>query len=131
MNASGRDELVRLYQGRFAKLGATNHFVHDIVIDLEGDHRASGLVSAHAEVWRNGVQQIAALRYQDRYEKEDGAWRIADRKMLYVYYTPVDRYDGILGTLKRNLTNGQATDADVPEKTAGFVKYLRLQSQGG
>ena len=116
MNSRGREALVDLYKGRFSKLGATNHFVHDVLIDLESNRRAKGLVSAHAEVWRNNEQQIAAMRYADIYEVEDGAWRIAERKFMFIYYTPVGRYPNIFGTMMRNLTYGDPIEADAPEK---------------
>ncbi len=125
MNTRGRDELVEFYKGRFAVLGATLHNVHGVVVMFESDTRARGIVSAGAEVWRNGVQQLAALRYEDIYEYEDGAWRIADRKMLYIYYCPLENYQGILGTLQRNLTYGRPIDADVPEKTEPFINYMK------
>ncbi|MDB5703824.1 MAG: nuclear transport factor 2 family protein [Sphingomonas bacterium] len=124
MNSQGRDELVKLYEGRFAKLGATNHVVHGMDVTIDGPTTAHATVSSTAEVQRNGVHQVVALRYHDTYEKEDGAWRIATRHMLYFYYVPLDQYPGILGTLKRNLTYAEPMDADFPEKTPGFVKYI-------
>jgi uncharacterized protein (TIGR02246 family) len=129
MNSQGRDELVRLYEGRFAKLGATCHNVHGMDVTIDGPTTAHGVVSATAEVFRNGEHQVVTLRYHDKYEREDGAWRIATRHMLYFYYVPLDRHPGILGTLQRNLTYGEPIDADFPEKTPGFVKYM--QTHGG
>lgn len=124
MNSQGRDELVKLYEGRFAMLGATNHVVQGMDISVDGPTTAHGQIQSTAEVYRNGVHQVVALRYHDTYEKEDGAWRIATRHMLYFYYVPLDKYPGILGTLQRNLTYAEPKDADFPEKTAGFVKYM-------
>lgn len=124
MDARGRDALVTLYEGRFAMLGATHHVVHGVEIVIDGPTAAHGRCSSSAEVWRNGQHQLASLRYEDRFEKEDGAWRFAERKMLYFYYVPIDRYAGVLGTLQRNLTYDTPKDADVPEKTAPFVHYM-------
>lgn len=124
MNSQGRDELVKLYEGRFAMLGATNHVVQGMDISVDGPTTAHGQIQSTAEVYRNGVHQVVALRYHDTYEKEDGAWRIATRHMLYFYYVPLEKYPGILGTLQRNLTYAEPKDADFPEKTAGFVKYM-------
>jgi uncharacterized protein (TIGR02246 family) len=124
MNSQGRDELVKLYEGRFAMLGATNHVVQGMDIAVDGPATAHGQIQSTAEVYRNGVHQVVALRYHDTYEKEDGAWRIATRHMLYFYYVPLDKHPGILGTLQRNLTYAEPKDADFPEKTAGFVKYM-------
>jgi uncharacterized protein (TIGR02246 family) len=122
-DSRGREALVAMYDGRFERLGATNHVVHQMVINVESSSRATGLIAAHAEVWRNSRQQIAGLRYEDVYEKEEGRWRIADRRMLYFYYVPVEQYGTILGQLQRNLTNDRPIDADVPEKTASFKKW--------
>lgn len=124
MDSRGRDALVELYEGRFSKLGATNHVVHGIEVIVDGPDTAHGRCSSSAEVWRNGVHQIVSLRYEDIFAKEDGEWRFAERKMLYFYYVPLEKHAGILGTLKRNLTYDQAIDADFPEKTDGFVKYM-------
>ncbi len=124
MDSSGRDELVTLYEGRFAMLGATNHVVQGMDITIDSPTSAHGQIQSTAEVFRNGVHQVVALRYQDRYEKEDGAWRIAARHMGYFYYVPLDKHAGILGTLQRNLTYAEPKDADFPEKTPGFVKYM-------
>jgi ketosteroid isomerase-like protein len=124
MDARGRDALVELYEGRFAVLGATNHVVTSVWIEIDGPTQAHGRISSNAEVWRNGLHQLASLRYEDRYKKEDGAWRVAERKMLYFYYVPLEEHPGILGTTKRNLTYDTPIEADVPEKTPGFVKYL-------
>jgi uncharacterized protein (TIGR02246 family) len=128
-DSRGREALVTMYDGRFARLGATNHIVHQMLIKIESSTRATGLIAAHAEVWRNGRQQSAGLRYEDVYEKEEGRWRIADRRMLYFYYVPVEQYGTILGRVQRNLTNDHPIDADVPEKTASFKSWMQRHSK--
>lgn len=127
-DSRGRKALVAMYEGRFAVLGATNHLIHQAEIRVESGTRATGTVSSHAEVWRNGRQQIAALRYEDVYALEDGEWRIADRTMLYVYYTPVEHYAGILGTRDRNLTYERPIAADVPEGTPAYAAWAERQA---
>lgn len=124
MDARGRDYLVDFYEGRFALLGATHHFTHGMEIAIDGPTTAHGRISGAAEVFRNGVHQLVALRYEDKYEREDGAWRIAHRHMMYCYYVPVDQYPGILGVLERNLTYGKPIAADFPENTDAFRKYM-------
>lgn len=124
MDAQGRDHLVKLYEGRFAVLGATHHIVHGVDVTVDGPTTAHGTVSSTAEVWRNGVHQVAAFRYEDNYEKEDGAWRIASRHFLFFYYAPIEQHPGLLGTVMRNLTYGEPIEADFPENTEAFRKYL-------
>jgi len=122
LDARGREAILALYQQRFDALGFSNHFAHDVVIELEGEDRATGVVSAHAELWRNEVQQLAALRYQDRYARQDGRWRLAERRMLYVYYAPFDRYGALLGSVLRNFTHGEPKPADAPERSPAFPR---------
>lgn len=124
MNAQGRDVIVEFYEGRFILLGATHHFTHGMEIIIDGPDKAHGLISGAAEVFRNGVHQLVALRYEDKYEKEDGSWRIAHRHMLYCYYVPVEQYSGILGKLERNLTYDKPIAADFPENTPPFKEYM-------
>lgn len=130
MDATGRDALVRVYESRFAVLGATSHLTHGAVIEIDGPASAHGVVTSTAEIWRNGRHQVASIRYEDTYALEDGAWRIATRNMLYFYFVPVDRYPGILGTLERNLTYDTPIAADVPEKTATFRQYEARAAAG-
>jgi ketosteroid isomerase-like protein len=124
MNAQGRDFLVDFYEGRFKLLGATHHYTYGMEIAIDGPTTGHGRISGGAEVFRNGVQQVVALRYLDKYEKEDGAWRIAHRHMLYCYYCPLDEYPTILSKLERNLTYGRPIEADFPENTAPFKEYM-------
>lgn len=130
-DSRGRDAITAMFEARFAVLGATNHIIHQAVIAVASADTASGLVSSHAEVYRNGRQQIAGVRYDDRYAREDGRWAIADRKMLYLYYTPVELYPTILATRDRNLTYDRPIPADVPEGTASFIAFEQRRAEAG
>ena len=105
MNASGREAIIQQFHGRFAVLGPSNHFTHDHSIWFEGDDglHARGLVNSHAEVVRNNEPMWAALRYEDEYRFEDGAWRFADRLLLFFYYLPVREY----ADLTMSIANGK------------------------
>jgi hypothetical protein len=120
MKASGVAAIISQFKGRYAVLGVSNHVTHDHLIDLDGDG-ASGLVSAHAEVWRQGEAQLAALRYQDSYRRgADGVWRFAERVLSFLYYVPVTAYAELLGQQNRNLASGQPRPADYPETLPGW-----------
>ena len=121
-NAVGRDVIVAGFEKRYEVLGATNHVVHHHAIRFEGPTRARGEVSAHAEVWRHEQAQLAALRYQDIYEKEAGTWRIAERIQTFMYYVPVDRYTEVLGRLERNLSGPTPKAADFPERLPTYIE---------
>jgi ketosteroid isomerase-like protein len=61
----------------------TNH-----VIRLEGD-RASGFCSLENRATRDGESMIGAGRIHDDYEKVDGAWKFAARRVEMFYFVPL------------------------------------------
>lgn len=112
MDARGIDAILDLYRGRFAVLGPSLHVTHDHLVLFDDADHARGIVVSHAEVWRNGTAQIAALRYHDRYRREDGAWRFAQRELLFFYYLEPRDYAQALGQRHRVRTYGRPQPAD-------------------
>jgi ketosteroid isomerase-like protein len=124
MAARGREAVLEQFRGRFAALAVSNHFSHDHILEFgEGPDAATGLVTAHAEVWRNGRALIAALRYEDSYRREDGRWRFADRLLSFLYYLPVDEYPQGLGDRLRMRAYGDRRPADFPESLPNWQRY--------
>jgi hypothetical protein len=115
--ASGLEEIVTTYLGRFSALGPTNHFSHGHVVRFKDDDPdvATGIIASHAEVSRNGVSMVVALRYKDTYRRVDGRWRIADRLMGYMYYLPVTEYAEGLGDPNSIRVYGKPQQSDWPE----------------
>jgi hypothetical protein len=115
--ATGLEEIVTTYLGRFAKLGPTNHFSHGHVVRLDENDpdRATGLLASHAEVTRDGVAMQVALRYKDAYRRVDGRWRFADRLMGYMYYLPFTELATGLGDRNSVRAYGDQRPADWPE----------------
>lgn len=125
MEARGRDQIVEQFIARFAALGISNHVSHDHIITLdEGDgQRAKGLVTSHAEVWRNDQAYIAALRYQDVYVLEDTEWRFGERELAFLYYLPIGEYCEGLGSPLRQRAYGDQRPADFPEGLPTWKDY--------
>jgi hypothetical protein len=124
MSANGREAIVEQFKARFQVLGVTNHVTHDHVVTLLADGCATGLLSTHAELWRNDTATIAAIRYDDAYEKgADGAWRFATRTLSFLYYLPVADYVTALGRLDRNRAGPDPKPADYPERLPTWVDY--------
>lgn len=115
--ANGIDEIVTTYLGRFSALGPTNHFSHGHVVQFNDDDPdvATGLLASHAEVSRNGVAMLVALRYKDVYRRVGGRWMIADRLMSYMYYLPVTEYAEGLGDPNSIRVYGEAQQSNWPE----------------
>lgn len=124
MSALGRDAVIEQFRGRFAALKATNHIAHDQILEPgPGPDAASGLVSSHAEVCRDGRVLIAALRYRDRYRRHEGRWRFAERALSFLYYLPVEEYaEGLAGRLRMR-AYGDQRPADYPESLPTWRRY--------
>lgn len=122
MDAQGRDAVCDQFRGRFAALRFGFHVTHDhlIMLDPADPDLASGMVSSHAEVVREGQPMLAAMRYQDSYIREDGAWRFADRLLRFFYYLPVVDYAAALPAADRMRAYGDCRPADLPEGAATF-----------
>ena len=124
MEARGRAAIVEQYRGRFAALGPSNHVSHDHWIRFgEDPDAATGLLSAHAELYRNGAPMVTALRYADTYRRNEGTWRIAERELAFLYYVPLADYPGILGAKDRMRAYDQPADADYPERLPSWKDY--------
>ncbi len=116
MNAEGLDTIIEMYLGRWAVLGATNHFTHGHLIDFGDDpDRATGLLFGHAEVVRDGTAYQVALRYKDEYRRVDGRWVFGRRKMGYMYYAPIAELGEALESDGPVRVYGEATPATWPE----------------
>lgn len=124
MEATGRAAIVEQYRGRFAVLGPSNHVSHDHWIRFGDDPDAAvGLLSAHAELYRNNMSMVTALRYSDRYQRHGGTWRFAERELAFLYYVPLAEYPGILGAQDRMRAYAEPALADYPESLPSWRDY--------
>lgn len=124
MNAQGREAVLEQFRGRFAALKTTNHVAHEQLLSFGPDpDAASGLVTSHAEVWRNGRALICALRYRDSYQRHAGKWQFADRLLSFLYYLPAEEYAQGLGSRLRMRAYGDQRPADYPEALPSWRRY--------
>jgi ketosteroid isomerase-like protein len=124
MAAHGTAAVLEQFRGRFRALKLSNHFSHDHIFEFGADpDAATGLVTAHAEVWRNGRALIGALRYQDTYRRHQGRWCFADRLLFFLYYLPVEEYATALGDPLRQRAYGDRRPADFPESLPTWQQY--------
>lgn len=102
------------FRNHLPNLGPSNHFVHGHIVDFGEDaDRATGVVSAHAEMWRMGAPMITAMRYTDQYRRVDGRWRFQERIQSYMYFVDVREYAEALGSrlrVRSNRDNPQPAD---------------------
>jgi ketosteroid isomerase-like protein len=131
MDATGREQVIAQFHGRFAVLGPSNHFTHDHIITFDDRDTASatGLVNAHAEVVRNGQPLWAALRYHDEYAHEEGRWRFRVRTLAFFYYLDPARYGEVMLSGTRNHAYATPHAADFPEGLPSWQRYYREHPQ--
>jgi ketosteroid isomerase-like protein len=127
MNAVGRDAIMQQYEGRFEALGPGAHYMHDVQLDFVGDgsREATGRVSAHAELERDGKMMVAGIRYADRYRNTAEGWRFQERVISFLYYVPIAEYPGILLHADRNRAYAEPKPADFPESVPGWSRGVR------
>lgn len=100
----GRDEARALYRDTVALydgVPCTKHVITNLVIDVAADAATARsyftVLQARPEL---PLQVIIAGRYHDRFERDDGLWRFADRLIL------VDLVGDLSRHLKRNPIGG-------------------------
>ncbi len=133
MAAAGRPAIMDQFRRRFSVLGHGAHYSHDHVIwfgDGDQDH-ASGLLSSHAELVRNGAPMVAALRYEDAYVREAGRWLFADRLLSFLYYLKADDYVTSFGSRLRVKAYDTPQEADFPEQLPTWRRYLEENQAAG
>jgi ketosteroid isomerase-like protein len=125
MNAIGREAIMEQFRGRFEVLGPGAHYGHDhvVMLDKQDGDRATGLLSSHAELYRNGKPMITSLRYEDAYARKEERWVFADRLLSFFYYLNAEDYVTALGDIKRMRAYDAPQEADFPERLPSWRSY--------
>ena len=79
----GHVRLLVLYKSSFGSLRPIP-FIHNHVVELQGD-RATGYSSIELRMVENGEAVTAAGYYEDVFEREDGVWKFAHRKLVFYH----------------------------------------------
>jgi uncharacterized protein (TIGR02246 family) len=97
LRMEGREQIRGIPALLEARFSGTIHFVMNHVVTIDGD-QASGetySLAYHRYEAPDGTPMTLdwAIRYQDRYRRENGEWRIAYRRLIVVWEkrTPVER----------------------------------------
>ena len=123
----GRDGVVRMYRNFWTTLGATFHWMHgvQIVFDENDPDAATGMVMGHAETYRDPktATYLIAMRYEDRYRRDAGRWKYAERNVSMLYFCLPGEYNDILGSALRMTVRGKGEMADWPENKPGWKTF--------
>jgi uncharacterized protein (TIGR02246 family) len=123
MRIEGRDAIRAYYEARFPGYGVTFHYPHTHTVQLDGLDEAHGVVTAHAEMALDGQGWIAAFRYTDRYHREEGRWRFAERVLACWYYLPMAELPERIASSLRKHYRGQILPAELPESLDTYRRW--------
>ena len=83
----GHARLLTLYRSSFAELRPIP-FIHNHVVELAGD-RATGYCSIELRMVEKGEAVTAAGYYDDVFEREEGVWKFAHRRLFFHHRVPL------------------------------------------
>ena len=106
-SAKGRDNIAVLF-GRLAKaVTLIKQFVSNHMVRIDGDE-ASGIAYLDARYAQDGKSLIAAVRFDDRYQRTPDGWRISDMRATVQFSVPVQ--EGWAGDTQGHLKPLPPTD---------------------
>ena len=85
----GRERLVALYRESFQAVRPIPT-VHNHMVELDGD-RATGYCSLELRMVENGEAVTAAGHYEDVFERVEGSWKFARRKLVFYHRVPLSQ----------------------------------------
>lgn len=123
--AKGREAIRTHVAERLGAYDFSYHYPHSQVVEFSDDDEATGIVQAHVELSIDGEAFRAALRYVDRYRREDGRWRFQRRQLLQMYALPLAEMPAGLATAERVRWPGAPPrSADLPEPLATHQEFI-------
>jgi len=125
MVARGRIAIEAMFIEMFKIRGPAFHWTHDAIVkpDPQNAERATGRVYSHAETTPGAVSSLAAMRYDDEYQRDDGQWRFRKRVISFLYYVPVTEYATALNDPNRLTLRGERRPADYPESLPAWQQF--------
>jgi ketosteroid isomerase-like protein len=86
---TGRDALLKFYRAAVNQPELAIPFIQNHIIELAGDE-ARGTCAIEARFSRNNRSITAAGYYEDRYRRERGRWRFAERRLTFWHQVPLN-----------------------------------------
>lgn len=123
--SEGRDAVIAYYRERGDYFGPTYHIPHSQTVEFQSDDEATGVVAAHAELTIDGRAFVVAIRYSDRYVREDGTWRFRERATRFLYALPLDELPASMDDeLRVRWPGTEPKHADLPDSTPSYQSFV-------
>ncbi len=87
-DSAGRAAITEFLKMARSGMRQTVHTPNYVQLTFDDSDSATGTVAAHLELGIGETTYFAAVRYLDRYRREDGHWRIARREMRAIHVGP-------------------------------------------
>ena len=131
MIANGRDAIAAMFIGLFKIRGPAFHWTHDVTVEFDDQNadRATGRVYSHAETTPNNIVSLAAMKYDDEYQRIQGRWYFHKRTISFLYYVPATEFSSALNNALRLTVGGERRPADYPELLSSWQQFIA--SYGG
>ncbi|HUY28738.1 MAG TPA: nuclear transport factor 2 family protein [Candidatus Binataceae bacterium] len=84
----GGEAILKFYRTAVSEPELAIPFIQNHIIELHGDE-ARGTCAIEARFSRGGESFTAAGYYEDRYRRETGGWRFAERKLTFWHSVPL------------------------------------------
>ena len=84
----GRAELNEYYCDRSAWAERPLPMIHNELIAVAGDE-ATGICSVEIRLGANGTSIVASGYYKDKYRREGGVWKFAERDASFFHWVPL------------------------------------------
>lgn len=123
--SEGAAAVVAYYAQRTRLFTTSFHVPHTLTVDFVGPDEATGVVTAHAEMAMPDGAFWVALRYLDRYVREDGAWRFAERQVRQLYALPLRDLPELMGAEHRVRWPGtEPATAPLPDDLPSWKAWI-------
>lgn len=91
---SERDDFLRRIDDVFRGVGSTHHLVGNVLVEVDDANAwAESYLQAYHRLstdCRPDFDLFVGARYQDRFERRSGIWRVAERRMVFDWFRECD-----------------------------------------
>lgn len=117
--SSGRQGIIDLLKSARAGMGQTVHTPNYVQLIFGDSDSATGIVAAHLELGIGASTYYGAVRYLDKYRRENARWCIVHREMRVIHVGPWSEAEQSLSSpLNIRWPGSDPTASDFPRQSS-------------